>query len=69
MTNFEAPSPSEAILFDKFNNTECNALSNSSIFLSLIVFIFAFFIFPVEKIETISLVLVSPSQLIELKVV
>ena len=67
--NLLAPSPSSTILFDKFNNTECKALSKSAIFLSLMLFIIRFFNLPVEKIETISLVLVSPSQLIALNVV
>src|SRR6056300_1804592 len=67
--NLVAPSPSLTTLFDKFNNTECRALSKLNIFLSLILLMIEFFTFPVEKIETISLVLVSPSQLIALKVV
>ena len=44
-------------------------MSNSFIFGSLIFFILNFLTLPVEKTETISFVLVSPSQLIALKVV
>ena len=67
--NLLAPSPSMTILFAKFNNTECNASLKSFIVLSLILSIFKLLTFPVEKIETISFVLVSPSQVIALNVV
>ena len=44
-------------------------MSNSFNLGSLIVLIFEFFAAPVEKTETISFVLVSPSHVIALKVV
>ena len=57
------------ILFDKFNKTLFNASSNSFNFSSLIFVIFECLAFPVEKIVTISFVLVSLSQVMALKVV
>ena len=66
--NLDAPSPSATTLFAKFNKTLFNAISKFLIFSSLILLILGCFDFPVEKIDTISFVLVSLSQLIALNV-
>ena len=68
-TNFEAPSPSLTTLFARFNKTLFKAESNSLNFSSLIFLILTCFLLLVEKMETISFVLVSPSMVIALKVV
>ena len=68
VTNFEAPSPSAATLLAKFFKTKFKDLSKSFKFLSLKDFTSLLFAYPVANILTISLVLVSPSQLIALNV-
>ena len=67
--NLEAPSPSETTLFAKFNKTLFKALSKFLIFLSLILFTKEFLTLLVAKMLAMSLVLVSPSHVIALKVV
>ena len=68
VTNFVAPSPSAATRFAKFKRTLNKEELKSDNFLSFTLVKFEFWTSPVAKIETISLVLVSPSQEIALKV-
>ena len=65
--NLEAPSPSAATLFARFKRTLNKAELKFLVFY-LLLFKFEFKTSPVAKIETISFVLVSPSQVIALNV-
>ena len=66
--NFFAPSPSMATCFAKFNITSSNFFSKSFASLEFLLVIGLFLDLLVENTKTISLVEVSPSTLIALKV-
>ena len=66
--NLDAPSPSATTLFARFNKTFIKDLLNLLNLGLSILFISTFDASPVAKIETISFVLVSPSQEIALNV-